>query len=470
MPQVSRDAALMAAAVLIAIAGRLYFGVITSDDAYITYRYAQNLANVHEFVYNPGERVLGTSTPLYAFVMAGATALELPPENTSTLIGIACDALMIAVLYRMIARAGFSNAAALGAAMTGAVSMGIATASAGMETPLYNLLLLLAFGAGAAAVPTGASIKPALLAVMLAMCRPEAVLAIGMIVVGLAATRPRVALRVVIIGLAFALPLITAAYWYYGSLVPQSVVAKASFTERSWAGVSLFAQFLFSRSHAIPTLLAIVGAVSLARAARVWRWMITWWVAYAAAFSITGAFPHASWYFVPLLPLYWASVAVGLATVAARYVPPRLSPVVFTGAAIVLLATTIAHWPGYRAALRQVNAIRERPYLEIGASIAASDRPCNVAATEIGAVGWAFPGRIIDLGGLVTPEAVRRPPGDVVRDTGAQWLVTQNIYLPHALAQDSSFRDAFALVRSVPLEPGRTMDVYKRVAGSCGGG
>jgi len=467
---VSRDAALIAAAVFIATAARLYFGVITSDDAYITYRYARNIATVHEFVYDPGERVLGTSTPLYAFVLAGTAALGLPLEKTSNLIGVACDGLMIAVLYRMIARAGFRDAAALGAAMTGAVSMGIATASAGMETPLYNLLLLLTFGAGAAAAETGSSIRPALLAVMLGMCRPEAVLAVGVIVVGLAISRPGIALRVAIIGLAFALPLLAAAYWYYGSLVPQSVVAKASFIERSWAGVSLFAQFLFSRSHVIPTLLAIVGALGLAGAGRVWRWMIIWWIAYAAAFAITGAFPHASWYFVPLLPLYWASVAVGLATVVARYSPPRLSPVVFTGAAIVLLATTIAHWPGYRAALRQVYAIRERPYLEIASSIATSDRPCKVAATEIGAVGWAFPGRIIDLGGLVTPEAVRRPPADVLRDTGAQWLVTQNIYLPQALAQDSSFRHAFALVESVPLEPGRTMDVYKRIAGSCGGG
>ena len=71
----------------------------------------------------------------------------------------------------------------------------------------------------------------------------------------------------------------------------------------------------------------------------------------AAAFAITGAFPHASWYFVPLLPLYWASVAVGLATVVARYSPPRLSPVVFTGAAIVLLATLLGERDKLIAAL-----------------------------------------------------------------------------------------------------------------------
>jgi hypothetical protein len=90
-----------------------------------------------------------------------------------------------------------------------------------------------------------------------------------------------------------------------------------------------------------------------------------------------------------------------------------------------------------------------------------------VAATEIGAVGWTFAGRIIDLGGLVTPAALRGAPADLLRDTDAQWLVTQNIYLPRALAEDAGFQRTFDLVRSVPLERGRTMDVYKRRTGSC---
>jgi hypothetical protein len=147
-----------------------------------------------------------------------------------------------------------------------------------------------------------------------------------------------------------------------------------------------------------------------------------------------------------------------------------MSRLVVISAAVVLLSISIAHWSGYRAALRQVHAIRERPYLEAGLSIAASDRPCQVAATEIGAVGWTFPGRIVDLGGLVTPAALHRAPADLLRDSDAQWLVTQNIYLPWSLAEDGGFQRAFDRVRSVPLERGRTMDIYKRRTGSCRGG
>jgi len=49
----------------VALAVRLLAGPRTIDDAYITFRYARNLADGLGFVYNPGQQVLGTTTPLY---------------------------------------------------------------------------------------------------------------------------------------------------------------------------------------------------------------------------------------------------------------------------------------------------------------------------------------------------------------------------------------------------------------------
>lgn len=52
----------------------IIFGFIysnfTQDDAFITYRYARNIAEGIGFVYNPGEWVLGTTTPLYTLLLA----------------------------------------------------------------------------------------------------------------------------------------------------------------------------------------------------------------------------------------------------------------------------------------------------------------------------------------------------------------------------------------------------------------
>src|SRR6185369_12367260 len=45
------------------------------DDFYITYRYAWNLATGHGFVFNPGERVFGTTAPGFGLLLALLTRL-----------------------------------------------------------------------------------------------------------------------------------------------------------------------------------------------------------------------------------------------------------------------------------------------------------------------------------------------------------------------------------------------------------
>src|SRR2546426_10764456 len=42
----------------------------TLEDAFITFRYAENLVLGNGFVYNVGERVLGTTTPLLGLLLA----------------------------------------------------------------------------------------------------------------------------------------------------------------------------------------------------------------------------------------------------------------------------------------------------------------------------------------------------------------------------------------------------------------
>jgi hypothetical protein len=48
------------------------------DDAYITLRYAANLIKGWGFVFNAGERVLGTTSPLFALLLAAGGHLIGP--------------------------------------------------------------------------------------------------------------------------------------------------------------------------------------------------------------------------------------------------------------------------------------------------------------------------------------------------------------------------------------------------------
>jgi arabinofuranosyltransferase len=457
----------LGAAVLLTVAGRLYFGVMTSDDAFITYRYARNVVTHHAFVYNVGEPVLGTSTPLYGLIMTAVIAAGLPVESTSFLIGTACDAGIVIVLFSLMSAAGLERSAALGAALAGSVPLAIVPTSSGMETSLYGLLILLTVRAAAAAVTTGRTAGATALAIALGLCRPDGALALGVVVSGLFLARPRVAWRFLWPALVAGVVVGVVAWSYYGTMVPQSVVAKSAGAGESKAGVMLLGALLLSRFHAVTTALALLGAVALWRRALAWRWLVTWWVVYAAVFSLTGAILHADWYFVPLQSVYWGCAAAGLELTLARILAEPRARLAFALASFALVAMAVRGWPRHRAAFAQVHAIREEPYLEAGRRIASSDRPCSVAATEIGALGYAFPGRIIDLGGLTTPSAVGRPAVQVIEELDAQWLVTQNIYMPAGLAAAAEFERAFERTESRPLEPGRTLDVYKRRAGSC---
>ncbi len=49
------------------------------DDSFITFRYARNIASGHGFVYNQGERYLGTTAPFYCLLLA---AFGLPSPDT----------------------------------------------------------------------------------------------------------------------------------------------------------------------------------------------------------------------------------------------------------------------------------------------------------------------------------------------------------------------------------------------------
>jgi len=68
--------AILAAAALLGLA-RGYVGHIALDDAYITYRYAQNLAETGALVYNPAqpENAFATTAPVYAVLLAGLQRL-----------------------------------------------------------------------------------------------------------------------------------------------------------------------------------------------------------------------------------------------------------------------------------------------------------------------------------------------------------------------------------------------------------
>lgn len=72
------------------------------DDAFITYRYAHNISDGLGFVFNPGERVLGTSTPLYTLILSAFGLVWKNFPAWSLILNFVAIFLSSVLVYRLL--------------------------------------------------------------------------------------------------------------------------------------------------------------------------------------------------------------------------------------------------------------------------------------------------------------------------------------------------------------------------------
>lgn len=159
-----RERALLLVVVVFALAGQLLFGT-TPDGAYLTFRYADNLAAGHGAVFNLGERVEGPANSAWLVLITLPKVLaEIDVAKAATALSIVCVLGCVVLAHRLGGRFG------LLAAVLTAVAGGIAANGLqGTETPLFVLLVL----AMAYALKTGHSVVGGVLAAVAVMTRPE---------------------------------------------------------------------------------------------------------------------------------------------------------------------------------------------------------------------------------------------------------------------------------------------------------
>lgn len=81
-------AAIAGSAAILLLQSRFYFHY-TSDDAYISYRYARNLSDGIGLVWNPGEHVEGYSNFLWVAILAGLNKLGADIVESGRWLGYA---------------------------------------------------------------------------------------------------------------------------------------------------------------------------------------------------------------------------------------------------------------------------------------------------------------------------------------------------------------------------------------------
>jgi arabinofuranosyltransferase len=172
-------------------------GPFVPDDSFISFRYAENLAHGHGLTFNPGEApVEGYSNFLWVVLCALLVKIgfaDLPhfTPQLGALLGI----LSLLLLWVLLRRRGYSAALIffplLALASAGPVAL---YAISGMEAPLFAFLLLAAILCADGCLTSrgfGWSLALAVTGALLAMCRPEGIVAFPVIVVFLFYQRGR---------------------------------------------------------------------------------------------------------------------------------------------------------------------------------------------------------------------------------------------------------------------------------------
>lgn len=332
------------------------------DDAYITLRYARNLANGVGPVWNSGERVEGYTNFLWMVILAGMHVVGMDLVVASILAAYASSfacLLVVWLLWSLWADdedAGIIGNPALLAVtllvigLNGAVA---AWAFGGLETPLAMALLTGAVYLFIVEQRTGRFPVSALVFTAGAMTRPELVGIVALTAVyGFGDAwfrRDRAALRRMAIWTAlFAViyvPYFAWRWWYYGYLLPNTFYVKVGGNQVT---VERGLTYIFSFGNSYAFLPLAIGAIALAfdgarRLARDGAYIVAVIAMWLTMVALEGGdvFPHGR-FLVPIVPLLSLAGVVGWARVMERALATPRQVATVSLAAAVLLGLTLA--------------------------------------------------------------------------------------------------------------------------------
>lgn len=394
------------------------------DDAFITYRYARNIAAGQGFCFNPGERVLGTTTPLFTLLLALSALCRCPLPLAGALLGLA-SLLAAAILVYLLFRRRFSGRPALAAALL-FLLFPFFYRVLGMETHLLVALVLAALYAH----EQGHTAAAGLFLGLATLVRIESVLLAPLPLVVLLVRRQKEAIvRGATAFLAVVLPWFVFSWYYFGALLPNTFFVKAAaggpgsglgrrleeIAARTLRGEFLHSDFLggftafLSGNIRHYAFWLVLGALGLLLCLRLlprleFLWLYTGWGAlYVLGFALLNA-PTFIWYYIPALALVPLLLGAGLAHLADGGGRVRTAAALALSAAAMLFALHGIYeifcrdwYPRHIPRLE-----RYETYLQAAAAV--HDRVpagSTVAMEEIGIVGFSIPQRVRDLYSLV---------------------------------------------------------------------
>jgi arabinofuranosyltransferase len=418
---------------LAAAACRIFLWLLTGysvDDAFITFRYAENIAAGNGFVYNLGERVLGTTTPLFTLLLAAFNVFGISSLTAALLISLMAAGLTAVVLYRWSRALGLGTMAILPAVLYIAFPRSLICDICGMETAVFALLVT----AGLYLLYARRFLPAMIVASLATVTRPEgwALLALVTIISIIHDRRQFLVgvIPVVLIAGSWSI----FAQFYFGSLIPNSLMAKlALYPAGTGAGIwqnTVVALGVGSPIGWIVWVLFALGGILASRKGMIMGIIFLWSLAYLGALIVGGGHVFF-WYPAPVFPAVFAFVGYATAWLLS-YLSFRPSTLA-AATTVVILVISAAYLYRSTDGLKNEMAIYHGDHAAAGEYVRAhGGKADKVLAEDIGYFGYVYRGRIIDRDGLVTPQAIAYNRAGRYRQfadsVAADWVFLDAIY------------------------------------------
>jgi arabinofuranosyltransferase len=450
------------------------------DDAYITYRYARNIAIGNGFTYNVGENVLGTTTPLYTLLLAALGSAisikEIP--NISLLLNSVADIVSVLLLFHIITGLKFSKYLASIVSLAYLYNpLRIGVSRGGMETAFVVALILASLYSF---IIRKDDRMAALFAGVAFLARPDTIL-LPLIYLGYQVIRLKsFPYRELFIYLLITGPWLVFSAFYFDSLLPHSIIAKSNvYLLQPFQATSTILGYIATRSPLeylgwptwvvglsllINLWLFIIGSIAVIKRNTHALILILFPFFYCLGLMVANPLLFV-WYFPPILVLLNSLIIVG---VQALFRKPRSKP----AATVILLIVGVMvcfEWialdqpkAGFSSNLRDHEAFYEYVADSLRETIPAGS---SIAMPEIGVLGYQFPeNRIIDTVGIVTPEAIKYQyrslqkgqqfsyaiPNRLIMEMQPDYLLSLDIFLLPSLLVSDEFLDQYRLLTSIP--------------------
>jgi hypothetical protein len=439
--------ALAAAPPLVALANALAFGPYLIDDAYITFRYAANLAAGHGLVFNPGEAVLGTSTPLLAMVLGGLKFLGANIPGAARVLALLAVVGVVLLMQRLAVKPlGLVGAAAVGLCLALHPDLAF-TANSGMETGLsiaavYGALLL---------TLRGSYFWAGLVGGIAFLLRPDGAVVIALAIGAGLWRAPRRCWQPILGALLLCAPWLVYAQHTYGGVTPHSIAAKQLIHAKAPLEILRLNVMRLTLGTEMKVLspLALIGLVLSAVRRSDLVLVGAWLLLYMAGLSVARIAPFP-WYLSPAFPGVILLAGYAISEIAAFVLPrfrrttgsprarrrpaaprpipataPALSRPVGAVTGLALLALAGVGHAG-RAAWRgsmydRMFGQRTPAYLAIGRFLRSRCAPGDVVFVgEVGALAYALREQVIlDSSGINSPQVLRARQADHARLSAA---------------------------------------------------